>query len=129
MNLIVGATGLLGGEITRVLAAQGKTVRALVRETSAADAVAALGRLGAQVVQGDLKNRRSLESACRGVSTIISTASSTRSTRQEGDSIETVDRHGQLNLTDAAEAAGVKHFVLISFETMPLEFALQSAKR
>jgi len=128
MNLVVGATGLLGGEICRVLAAQGKTVRALVRETSSADATAGLTRLGAQVVEGDLKDRASLDRACRGVSTVFSTASSTRS-RQEGDSIETVDRHGQLNLIDAAEAAGVKHFVLISFAAMPLEFPLQSAKR
>ena len=128
MNLIVGATGLLGGEICRVLAAQGKTVRAMVRDTSAADATAALTRLGAELVQGDLKDRRSLDRACRGVSTVFSTASSTRS-RQGGDSIESVDRHGQLNLIDAAEAAGVTHFVLISFATMPLEFPLQSAKR
>ena len=129
MNLIVGATGLLGGEICRVLAAHGRTVRALVRDTSASGAVAGLTGLGAQVVHGDLKDRRSLDHACRGATTVFSTASSTQSTRQEGDSIETVDRHGQLNLIDAAEAAGVKHFVLVSFAAMPLDFPLQSAKR
>jgi uncharacterized protein YbjT (DUF2867 family) len=107
MNLIVGATGLLGGEICRVLNAQGKTVRAMVRETSAANATAALTTLGVEVVQGDLKDRRSLDRACRRVSSVLSTALSTRS-RQDGDSIESVDRHGQLNLIDAAEAAGGK---------------------
>ena len=49
--------------------------------------------------------------------------------RQEGDSIDRVDRQGQLNLIEAAEAAGVEHFVLISFPSIKIEFPLQSAKR
>lgn len=128
MNLIVGATGLLGGEICRLLAQQGKAVRALVRDTSNTEKVAALKGSGAQIVRGDLKDRASLDAACRGASAVVSTASSTLS-RQEGDSIESVDRHGQLNLIEAAEAAGVKHFVLISFASSDIDFPLQSAKR
>jgi len=61
----------------------------------------------------DLKNPASLLQACEGVSAVITTASSTFS-RQEGDSIETVDRQGQLHLIDAAERAGVRQFVYIS---------------
>ena len=34
MNLVVGATGLLGSEICCLLAAEGKSARALVRTTS-----------------------------------------------------------------------------------------------
>lgn len=128
MNLIVGATGMLGGEICRLLAEQGKAVRALVRETSNLEKVARLRELGAEVVRGDLKDRASLETACRSVSAVVSTASSTLS-RQEGDSIESVDRQGQLNLIEAAEEAGVKHFVLISFPNVDIDFPLQSAKR
>jgi uncharacterized protein YbjT (DUF2867 family) len=128
MNLIVGATGMLGGEICRLLAEQGKAVRALVRETSNSEKVARLRGLGAEVVRGDLKDRASLEAACRSASAVVSTASSTLS-RQEGDSIESVDRQGQLNLIEAAEAAGVKHFVLISFPNVDINFPLQSAKR
>jgi uncharacterized protein YbjT (DUF2867 family) len=128
MDLIAGATGLLGGEICRLLAQQGRTVRALVRETSNAEKVAGLKAVGAQVVVGDLKDRASLDAMCRGASAVVSTASSTLS-RQEGDSIESVDRHGQLNLIEAAEASGVKHFVLISFASAGVDFPLQSAKR
>ena len=109
MNLIVGATGILGSEICRLLAEKGEPVRALVRATSNPDKVAQLKALKADVVVGDLKDRRSLDAACRGVGAVISTASSTLS-RQQGDSIESVDQEGQLNLVDAAEAAGVKHF-------------------
>jgi uncharacterized protein YbjT (DUF2867 family) len=128
MNLIVGATGLLGGEICRLLTARGKPVRALVRHTSGPEKVAMLKGLGAEIVYGDLKNPDSLDAACRGVRAVISTASSTLS-RQPGDSIETVDQTGQTNLVDAAERAAVSRFVLISFPQMSLDFPLQSAKR
>jgi NADH dehydrogenase len=128
MNLIVGATGTLGGEICRLLAEQGKAVRALVRETSNSEKVERLRGMGAEVVRGDLKDRASLEAACHRASAVVSTASSTLS-RQEGDSIESVDRQGQLNLIETAEEAGVKHFVLISFPNVDINFPLQSAKR
>jgi len=128
MNLIVGATGLLGNQICTLLADRGKPVRALARTTSNPDKVARLRNIGAEIVPGDLKNPQSLVAACRGAQAVISTASSTLS-RQEGDSIESVDRQGQLNLIEAAEAAGVEHFVLISFPNAGIEFPLQSAKR
>jgi len=126
--LVVGATGLLGGEICRLLMQRGTPVRALVRGTSNPDRVARLESIGAEQVRGDLKNRTSLDAACRGASAVISTASSTLS-RQEGDSIESVDRQGQLSLVDAAAAAGVERFILISFPPVETEFPLQSAKR
>src|SRR5262245_25289156 len=103
MNLIVGSTGLLGSEICRLAAAQGHPIKALVRETSNPERVAELKRLGAELVSGDLKNPASLRAACRHVTALVSTASSTLS-RREGDSVETVDRQGQLDLIDAAEA-------------------------
>jgi len=114
MNLVVGATGLLGSEICRALAAEGKPVRALVRTTSDQSRVAQLESLGVEIAVGDLKDPSSLDAACRGASTVISTASATIS-RQEGDSIQTVDLEGQLSLINAANAAGISQFVLISF--------------
>ena len=128
MNLIVGATGLLGGEICRVLADGRAGVRALVREASNSDRVTQLRGLDAEIVLGDLKDRASLVAACRGVTAVVSTASSTLS-RQEGDSIDSVDRQGQLNLIEAAEGAGVTQFVFISFPNVDVDFPLQSAKR
>ena len=128
MNLIVGATGMLGGEICRLLVAQGKPVRALVRETSNPEKVAGLRDLGADVVRGDLKDRASLDAACRSATAVVSTASAI-SSRQDGDSLGSVDQQGQLNLVEAAEAANVKQFVLISFPSIDVGFPLQSAKR
>ena len=128
MILVVGATGLLGGEICQLLSRRGNAVRALVRRTSHPDRLARLKSLGAEQVCGDLKDRPSLDGACRGATAVISTASSTM-TRQEGDSIESVDRLGQLSLVDAARAAGVKHFILVSFPSIDTPFPLQAAKR
>ncbi len=128
MNLIAGATGMLGSEICRLLREQGKPVRALVRSTSNPETLTRLRNSGAEVVQGDLKDPASLEAACRGATAVISTASSTIS-RQSGDSIDSVDRQGQLNLIDAAERAGVKQFILVSFPRIDISFPLQSAKR
>lgn len=126
--LVVGATGMLGSEICRLLAARGKGVRALVRNTSNPHTVANLRGLGVEIVLGDLKDAASRQAACHGATAVISTASSTLS-RQEGDSIDTVDRQGQLNLIEAAEKAGVRQFVLISFPAIDVDFPLQSAKR
>jgi uncharacterized protein YbjT (DUF2867 family) len=128
MDLLVGATGLLGGEICYLLRTRGNRVRALVRSTSDRLKVARLRDRGVEVVEGDLKDRVSLELACQGADTVITTASSTLS-RQPGDTIDSVDRQGQRDLIDAAEAAGVRHVVYVSFPPIALDFPLQSAKR
>lgn len=126
--LVAGATGFLGSEICRQLIAKNKHVKGLVRITSDSDKVAQLNELGVETINGDLKIMKSLENALHGVSAIISTVSSTLS-RQEGDTIQTVDDEGQINLINAAIAAGVSQFIYVSFCEMPGEFPLQTAKR
>jgi NADH dehydrogenase len=73
MILVVGATGLLGGLITRQLLDQGHAVRILVRENSPSEQLAPQGRAtsaaslieaGAQLVTGDLKEPASLAAGC-----------------------------------------------------------------
>lgn len=128
-TLVVGATGLLGSEVCRRLRDTGASVRALTRPTADANKRAALVALGVETVTGDLKDAASLARACDGIEAVISTASATLS-RQEGDSIETVDRQGQLALIDAARNAGVDHFVFVSFRENPkIQFPLTIAKR
>ena len=129
MILVVGATGLLGSEISRRLASAGQAVRGIVRATSSRDRVQALQSVGVETVIADLKDPQSLARACEGVSAVIATASSTIS-RQEGDSIETVDRCGYLNLVDWAKCAGVERFIYISIPLhQAVEFPLAAIKR
>lgn len=128
-TLVVGATGLVGQEICRQLRDAGRSVRALVRQTSDPVKRAGLEKLGVELIEGDLKDPSSLARACEGVQSVVSTASSTLS-RQAGDSIESVDREGQLSLVEAARKAGVEHFVFVSFRDNPrIQFPLTIAKR
>lgn len=132
MVLIVGSTGMVGTEICRLLAEQKTPFKALVRHDSNPDKVNHLKSLGANIAVGDLKDSASLAEACTGVEKVISTATCISSMR-EGDSIETVDRQGQLNLIEAAKQAGAKRFVFISFiqdpnNTFPLSDAKQDVE-
>jgi uncharacterized protein YbjT (DUF2867 family) len=131
MNLVVGATGMLGGEICRQLAAAGKPVRALVRSTSDPGKVQALRELGVELVEGDVRDRASLDAACAGATAVISTVSSMPRAYQPGENdIERVDLNGVKALIDAAVGAGVKHMVYTSFSGhMDLDFPLRNAKR
>ncbi len=129
MILVVGSTGFLGNSVVARLTAAGQQVRALVRATSDPAKRDLLTTLGATLVEGDLKDPGSLERACAGVDTVISTASATLS-RGGGDNLETVDRQGQVNLVDAAERAGVRHVIYVSFSgNNDQVFPLSVAKR
>jgi uncharacterized protein YbjT (DUF2867 family) len=129
MNLVVGATGMVGSEICRLLAAEGKPVKALVRATSDPAKVETLKGYGAVIVEGDLCNRASLEAACQGVTAVITTASSMPFCYEPGkNDVQTVDTEGMIDLVDAAQAAGVGHFVYTSF-TPDNDFPLRNAKR
>lgn len=130
VNLVVGATGVLGSEIAARLAQAGKPVRALVRKSSSPEKVEALERQGIELAYGDLTDGASLDQACRGVDTVYSTATAIQS-RQEGNTLERVDRDGHANLVDAAKQARVSRFVFVSFRVggRDFDFPLQAAKR
>ena len=128
MYLVVGSTGLLGSRVCARLRERGDEVRALVRPSARPETLEGLRGAGMELAFGDLKDPESLRRACDGVSAVISTASSTLS-RQEGDSIETVDLKGQLSLIQAAKEADVKHFTFVSIPRSPVrESPLTRAK-
>jgi uncharacterized protein YbjT (DUF2867 family) len=128
MILVVGSTGSLGMSVVEGLTAAHGRVVALVRDASA-DKAKDLSSAGAALVVGDLKSRTALDSALKGIDTVVCTANSIMS-RREGDSIETVDQMGVQNLIDAAEAAGTKHFVFVSISrSIRNDFPLAAAKR
>jgi NADH dehydrogenase len=121
MILVVGATGLLGGLVTRQLLERGEQVRILVRNNSPSERLAQQGmataaktliEAGAQPVVGDLKDPASLQAACAGVQTVITTANS--AVRGGDDNPETVEKQGNRNLIEAARKAGVGHFIFVS---------------
>lgn len=131
MILVAGSTGFLGSEICRRLVANSQSVRGLVRATSNPEKVNALKALGIELVVGDLGDPASLNAACQGISTVISTVSSMPFSYQPGkNDIQTVDLDGEINLIAAAKVADVQHFLYISFSgNLDLGFPLRNAKR
>jgi nucleoside-diphosphate-sugar epimerase len=72
MNLITGATGLLGSHIAEQLIAAGEPVRALVRKGSDISFLETLP--GIEFAYGDIVDLESLRAACKGVKTVYHSA-------------------------------------------------------
>jgi nucleoside-diphosphate-sugar epimerase len=68
MNLVIGGTGFLGGEIVRQLLERGEKVRVFCRRQP-------VEASRAEIVLGNLANRQALHNACRGIETVYHTAS------------------------------------------------------
>ena len=104
--LVSGATGQQGGAVARNLLERGFAVRALTRDTEK-PAAKELGGLGAEVVEGDLEDRDSIERALEGARGVFSVQQFAE-TGVEGEV-----RQGKA-LADAAKETGVEHFVYSS---------------
>ncbi|HUG14038.1 MAG TPA: NAD-dependent epimerase/dehydratase family protein [Thermomicrobiales bacterium] len=70
-TLVTGGTGFVGGAIVRELLRQGEHVRVLARRPSAATGLA---ESGVEVVQGDIMDQASVESALNGCDTLYHAA-------------------------------------------------------
>jgi len=106
--LLTGATGLVGGALLRRLTAAGEPVRCLVRDPRR------LGpdRVRVQIALGDLADPPSFRNALRGVRTVVHLAAAIRD--QRAGSIEELNGIATWRMVQAAERAGVEHFVFLS---------------
>jgi uncharacterized protein YbjT (DUF2867 family) len=131
MNLVIGATGMVGSEICRLLIEIAKPVRAMVRETSDQVKTNKLKELGVQIVHGDLRYSATFGPALQGVTSVITTVSAMPFSYIPGENdIQNVDLEGMKNLIDAARISGVQHFIYTSFSgQIDLDFPLRNAKR
>lgn len=107
--LVAGATGQTGQLVVKELRAEGFVIRALVRDADKARAT--LGE-DVELMVGDVKDPASLAPAMRGVDAVISTIGARGA--KGPDSPEGIDYGGVRNLADAAAAARVQQFVLVS---------------
>ena len=108
MILATGSTGFIGPKIVHRLRAEGKDVRCLVRDRRRGKL---LESWGCELVEGDVTDRRSLDAAAAGCDVVIHLVSIIAGRRQE---FERVMEQGTRNLVDAAKAAGVRRFILMS---------------
>jgi NADH dehydrogenase len=105
--LIAGGSGTLGSLVASDLTKRGLAVRVLTRDPEHARAL-----LGdhVEVVRGDVRDAASVRRAVIGVETIVSAIHGLVGS----DGPRSVDYHGNCNLIDAAQQAGVQHLVLVS---------------
>jgi uncharacterized protein YbjT (DUF2867 family) len=104
--LVTGATGRQGGAVARELLRKGHRVRAMTRKPREAPAQE-LGRLGAEVVTGDLDDAGSLADALDGAWGVFAV----QNTWEAG--VEREEQQGT-RLVDVARKKGVEHFVYSS---------------
>lgn len=107
--MVAGATGRTGQDVVEQLLAGGYRVRGLVRDRAKAEEM-----FGSRIeyAVGDVRESGTLPAAMKGADYVICVVGS--SPDDPANSPEAVDYGGVRNLTDAAKAAGVKQFVLMS---------------
>src|SRR5713101_2957659 len=108
-NLLLGATGFMGGHLVEYLFKQGEISKGTFR---AGSHLKIMDSSGVQGVEADLLDHHSLHEALEGVDTVYSLASPMPDTGAKG--YEALNREGIRNLLEAAREAGVMTFVHLS---------------
>ena len=131
MDLVVGATGVVGKQIALKLAEQGRTVRAMARGGASRAEAKPLLDAGIEIVEGDVTRPDTLPPACAGIEIVLCTVTSMPHGRDDG--LRRVDLDGTLALIGAAESAGARKFVYTSYsgniqEDCPLTTAKRSCE-
>jgi nucleoside-diphosphate-sugar epimerase len=99
--LVTGATGLVGGNVCRLLAQDGVEVAALVRNL---DDAQPLRDVGAELVRGDILDADSVRSAAAGCDGIVHAAAVLGGTAQDLDEQAAVNTRGSEVVFDVAAA-------------------------
>jgi dihydroflavonol-4-reductase len=109
--LITGASGFVGSAVARQLAEAGYAVRALVRGASPRGH---LSGLNIEFLEGDLRDRTSLERATAGVRYVFHVAADYRLWARDRREIFASNVEGTRNLMEAALGAGVERVIYTS---------------
>lgn len=110
MNLVTGATGLLGSHIVEQLRKRDMPVRALVRPGSDRSW---LETQGVEFAEGDVTDIESLKRACEGCDVVYHSAAKVGDWGPWED-FQSITVDGTQNVVDAAIAAGVRRLLHIS---------------
>ena len=111
MILVAGGTGMLGRSLIPLLAGHREPIRVLTRRGVPGPQLALPG---IEVAIGDVRDPETLRRAMVGVRTVISAINGFGGDGALG--VKAIDRDGNVNLIETAEAAGVEHFILVSIQ-------------
>jgi uncharacterized protein YbjT (DUF2867 family) len=104
--LVTGATGYIGGRLMRLLAAEGRPVRAMARRP---EYLASRAPAGVAVAAGDVLDPETLDAPLRGIGTAFYLIHSMGDSR----TFDTLDRDGAEAFANAAKRAGVRRIVYL----------------
>ena len=99
--MITGATGLIGSNVCRLLRADGRRVRALVRPGSETEPLAALG---VELVEGDITSKADVARAAEGTAAIINSAALLGGAAQDMAASNATNHGGSLHCYDVGAA-------------------------
>lgn len=113
MNLVTGATGLVGSYLVKLLLSKGESVRAIKRSTSD---LSLLGENAKQVewVESDLLDITGLAEAMQGIERVYHCAAVISFLPSEVEYMKRVNEDGTANVMNAAMQAGVKKVIHVS---------------
>jgi dihydroflavonol-4-reductase len=109
--LVTGATGFVGGHLSRRLVKDGAHVLAFVRKSSDQKIVEGLNSIGAEIVYGDITDRTAVFDVVNNVEYIFHIAALFRSAKHGDSTFYDVNVGGARNILDAAERAQVKRVI------------------
>lgn len=109
--LVTGASGFVGSHTARLLAAQGRNVRLLLRKSSNTEAVK---DLGAEIFYGDVLDPASVRAAMEGCSSVFYSVVDPRFWLTDTTPLFRNNVEGLVNAMDAALACGVQRFIFTS---------------
>lgn len=112
MIFITGASGYIGSHITRKLVADGKQVRALIRDPERARYEGRLQGLDIDWIGGDVTRPETLQPAMLGAQAVIHTVAI--AIEKGGRTYEEINYQGTVNVIKAAKTAGVNRFINLS---------------
>lgn len=101
ITLVAGGTGDLGGRIIRALLVKGAEVRSVVRNESDSEKIVKLEKLGVRVFKVNMSSVKDVETACEGVSCVVSALAGLRNVIIDTQKV----------LLEAAISAGVPRFI------------------
>lgn len=106
--LVTGASGFVGWHVAKRLLERGYNVRALARASSR------IPELDVERVEGDLRDRASLDRAAAGCSVVFHVAADYRLWSKHPEDLYRSNVDGTRNMLEAAKAAGVERIVYTS---------------
>jgi nucleoside-diphosphate-sugar epimerase len=106
--LVTGATGFTGGHLARSLLSRGHDVRVLVRDAARAGS---LGAAGAEVIVGDVTDRRAVDAAMAGADVAYHLAAVYRQAGIRLETYRSVNATAAAGVVEAAVQARVKRVV------------------